>query len=176
MKVINPEELIVRSIKIEDVRLLKEFDCNNPSMNSFLKREAYFADISREASTSLVFLNDELVGYYTLTREKLNIEGLSEDEVGHNTTLEIARLAIAKDKQGLGIGSYIIKSIIDNAYAFNDRFITIESIYEYWEWYYRIGFDYLIEEEINESNPSTVVSMLLDLFDEEVVNEYLEVS
>jgi hypothetical protein len=31
----------------------------------------------------------------------------------------------------------------------NDRFITTDALFEYWGWYKELGFDYLVEEDIN---------------------------
>jgi ribosomal protein S18 acetylase RimI-like enzyme len=171
-KSLDISKIFIRGIEQSDYKILQEFNCGNGSLNNFLKNEAYIAGILREASTSLVFYNKELVGYFTLKRTKLKIEGISE--LDEDTSLDISRLAISHELQGSGIGTYVLDEIIKTAYRINERFITLDSVHEYWTWYRKNGFEYLIEEEVDKSSPSSLVYMILDLYDEDLVEEYFE--
>lgn len=71
---INPETLHFRTITEQDHHSCQGFSCNNNSMDSFLKQEAYFRHIAREASTTLFFIEEELVGYFTLHRKQIQLE------------------------------------------------------------------------------------------------------
>jgi predicted GNAT family N-acyltransferase len=171
-KVIDPSKIFIRGIEQSDYHIIKDFCCGNGLLNNFLKNEAYIVNISREASTSLVFFEDELIGYITLKRTKPNIEGI--EQLDHTTSLDIARLAVARYYQGAGFGTFILEEIIKTAYKVNDRFITLDSVYEYWEWYHSKGFNYLIEEEVHKDSKTNLVYMIMDLYDEELVNEFFE--
>lgn len=158
--------LLVKSIEFKDIIHLSAFDCGNTNMNNFLKQEAYHSHISRKASTSLVYDNGNLVGYFTLTRLPLNIEPDNPEEINelsHNTCLDLTRLAVHKDYQQQGIGTYILKEITKIAYMVNERFISTDALFECWDWYERRGFKYLIEDEIK--NKESIIYMMMDLYD-----------
>jgi GNAT superfamily N-acetyltransferase len=163
-----------KHITIEAIKDLASFYCLNPSIDEFLKTEAYICHVMREASTTLVYYEDTLVGYYTLTRNPL--KDIQPDLVKeeHLYALELARLAVSKDFQGKGIGTYIMNHIIDIAYRVNDRFITTDALFERWEWYKSLGFDYLLEEEINPDTCSGLVYMLMDLYDPQILKDYFD--
>jgi predicted N-acetyltransferase YhbS len=73
-------------------------------MDLFLETEAYPSHIERQSSTTLVFTNGELVGYYTLRHIKLSslLAGLPPEK--DRDVLDIARLAVKREFQGQGIG------------------------------------------------------------------------
>jgi GNAT superfamily N-acetyltransferase len=144
-------------------------------MEEFLKREAYICHVSREASTTLVYYSDKLIAYYTLARTPLKIDikaDLIRNE--HFYALDLARLAVSNEYQGKGVGTYLITHIIDIAYKINDRFITTDALYEKWEWYQKLGFDYLIENEVNPKTTDGLVYMLVDLYDSELYEDYFD--
>jgi hypothetical protein len=51
----------------------------------------------------------------------------------------------------------------------NERFLTTDSLFERWEWYQNLGFNYLIESEINLETTGGLVSMMLELYDEKFI-------
>jgi GNAT superfamily N-acetyltransferase len=166
--------IFIKPIELKDMEAIQNFDCNNASMNNFLKQEAYYYHIAREASTSLVYLNSQLVAYFTLTRSELNIESDEFEEITHKTSLDLARLAVQKEYQKNGIGTYIIDEIKKIGYMINERFITTDALYEYWKWYKKRGFEYLIEDEIKSDNNRGLVYMIMDLYDERLLDEYFD--
>lgn len=169
---VTMSNIFIKPIELKDMEAIQNFDCNNTSMNNFLKQEAYYYHIAREASTSLVYLNSQLVAYFTLTRSELNIESEEFEEITHKTCLDLARLAVQKEYQEKGIGTYIINEIKKIGYMINERFITTDALYEYWDWYEKRGFDYLIEDEIDPNNNRGLVYMIMDLYDEHLLDEY----
>lgn len=168
---IDPNELEFKKISIEAFPDLKSFRCGNGSMDSFLEIEAFFSDIERKASTSLVYHGSNLVAYYTLQHTKLDIESWKNDSE-YAFSLDIARLAVASSYQGKGIGSYIMWKIINTAYEVNERFITVDALKEKWEWYSKFDFEIMFEDDLQTDSP--VVSMYADLYDENLVRYLYE--
>ncbi|MEK4922376.1 GNAT family N-acetyltransferase [Cytobacillus sp. FSL R5-0569] len=150
-------------------------------MENYLKQDAYYDTIGFTSSTNLVFLKNELVGFFTLKKQKLNIEvDISDadsseiEELDYEYSLDIARLAVKKDCQDNGIGTKIISKIIDIAISANERFVTLDSLIEKVEWYTKRGFISMIEEESRVSNKEGLVYMFMDLYDDSIVEAYFE--
>lgn len=150
----------------------ENFNCDNNSMSRFLQEEAYFFHISRQASTTLVYYQDELVAYFTLRRKSINIiEEANEQEI---TALDLSRLAVSKYYQKIGVGTYILDYIKDIAYTINERYIQTDALCEKWKWYEKRGFSAVIEDEINSDNPSDCIYMIIDLYDSDLIDAYFD--
>lgn len=70
---LDPSKMILKGLASSDLVQVQEFKCDNGSMESFLKIEAYPSHILREASTTLAFYENRLVAYFTLHRSPINI-------------------------------------------------------------------------------------------------------
>lgn len=66
----------------------------------------------------------------------------------------------------------MLNMILDIANTVNERFITLEALIERYDWYVNRGFIPLIEEEATSSNPEGLVLMMIDLYDEALVDNY----
>ena len=142
-------------------------------MDSFLQYEAYISFLEREASTTLPYYYNELVAYFTLQRSQLEIQ-LDGTVHQNSDALNLARLAVDNNFQGHGIGTYIIEHIKEIAYRVNERFIQTDAVHEKWEWYQARGFDYVAEDEIKTSNTDGLVYMLMDLYDEDLIDKFFD--
>jgi hypothetical protein len=71
--------LLFKPIFLESYKDLSTFFCENSSMESFLKTEAYYYHIQRKASTTLIYYKETLAGYFTLQRTRLQLD-LTEDD------------------------------------------------------------------------------------------------
>jgi predicted N-acetyltransferase YhbS len=142
------------------------FNCNNQSMNSYLTQEAYYNSIEFIANTSLV-LNEEndLVGYFTLVQNNINFPS------GPIPCLEVARLAVSHNHQKKGIGSYILKQIVQSGIQTNNRYITLDAISSEIDWYLKRNF---IPFKSEEMMSSLLVYMYCDLYDEDLVESFLD--
>lgn len=169
---LDPQKIIFRQIVGTDWECTKNFRCKNGSMDAFLNMEAYEKHIWREASTTLVFYENDLAGYYTLQRNEIKItEPISE--LVTQDALALARLAVDSKFQSKGLGTYILREmIIKNAYAANEMYIITDAVYEKWEWYQSIGFKSLVESEVDPEKPNEVVYMVFELMDEKLIEEY----
>lgn len=170
---LNDSLIYFKNVSLEAYPDMASFYCSNHSMDEFLKKESYISHISMESSTTLVYYGEYLAAYFTIQRSKLKIEfepDLVQEK--HMYSIDLARLAVASKYQSKGLGTFIIKKIIELAYRVNTRFITTDALFEYWEWYRRFGFDYLKESEIREDTTDGLVYMLLDLYDPELIEYY----
>ncbi|MFD1068205.1 GNAT family N-acetyltransferase [Oceanobacillus locisalsi] len=174
-------DLIFKTINIDDFEAIKSFKCGNSSIERFLQQDAYYTTIDLKASTNLVYLQNVLVGYFTLKRTKLKLdtEGLDIDiddiELVNNFyCIEVARLAVTNDFQHKGIGRQIIHNITRIARTVNERFISLDALYENLDWYEKIGFEPFIKEEASMKNNEGLVYMVMDLYDPELVDRFLE--
>lgn len=166
----NWMHLKTKIITLEDFQQIQQFKCGNSSIERFLKQEAYYLTITKECSTTLVFDQEELVGFFSLRKSTLQVA--SNDEIIHLPCLDIARLATSFNKQNCGYGSYILDKIYHIAYMVNERFITLEALIERYDWYKKRGFDALIEEEAMGSHTEGLVFMVADLYDENLIDSF----
>ena len=170
--VINFKDVVFNLVSLSDLENIRSFNCENKSMESYLKEEAYFEHISREASTTVVYYADKLIAYFTLHRLPIEFE---EAGTAPRDALDLARMAVSKEFQQMGIGSFVITHLRSVAYSINERYLTTEALYEKWKWYVRRGFRYIFEDDIDPNSTEGFVSMVMDLFDEELLKDYFEV-
>src|SRR5690606_3114880 len=110
---------VYKTISVEDIEHIKNFGCGNGSMERFLQLEAYASHIHRESSTTLIYLNSILIGYFTIKHEETDYEPWI-DGSSYNSSLDIARLAVISEMQNLGIGTAIVEHIIKIAFQVNE--------------------------------------------------------
>jgi GNAT superfamily N-acetyltransferase len=171
---LDPSKIYLRGIISPDFIYTNNFKCGNGSMNLFLSTEAYISHINRESSTTLVMYDDKLAGYFTLHREKLKSEIPFDDYT--NDTLSLDRLAVSLEFQNKGLGTYLVNKIIEIAFMTNEMYIQAYAVFERWKWYYKLGFKYIFEDDIDENkNDDGLVYMILELLDEKLIEEYLEI-
>lgn len=171
----EPYAISYRPISIKDFDEIEAFRCGNGSIEQFLARDAYFLHIKREASTTLVFNRDRLLAFFTLQRLKPEFDLASIDGVldHHQFALDLYMLAVQSSLQGQGIGTQILKYIVDLGYKTNERFITTDALYEKWDWYKKRGFFHLVDSDVNPNSGQSYVYMMMDLYDEALLDDYL---
>ncbi len=89
--------------------IVGNFSCgpDNP-LNNFLMSDAFEYDSKRYGNTYVLFNEadpDEILGFYTLKTSAIQVK--EDDEFNSIPVIEIARIAIAYDFQGSGIGGYV---------------------------------------------------------------------
>jgi len=127
------------------------FDCENHSLNSYLKR-TLSQDSKRSLSAAFLLINDnnQVVGYYTLSSHSIILadipeifrKGLPYPEIP--TTL-IGRLAVDKTLQGKGLGKRILidalKRAWDNKSIIASWAVTVQAIdIQAEQFYQKLGF------------------------------------
>ena len=96
---------------------LSGFDCGNPTLNDWLKRFAFANQQSDSSQTYVVHRNSVVVGYYSLTVGSVRPEesperiakGLARHPIG---VILLARLAVDKQEQGIGLGKALLKDAL----------------------------------------------------------------
>lgn len=148
---------------------VNSFDCGNPSINNYLKQSALFDFFERKGSTTLSFHSDEILGFFTLSREKI----AQIDREG----LIVQYLAVNNQHQDSGVGSQMIEHIVDVALKTNERYIFLQALKDdnlvLINWYNHRGFLILDEDEILD-NMKDLVWMFIDLLDEESLRKLFE--
>ncbi|MCS5698820.1 GNAT family N-acetyltransferase [Cyanobium sp. FGCU-52] len=93
---------------------LDPFDCGQEALNRFLKRFAFASQQANASQTYVGLADDQVVGYYTLVVAEISPseapERLRKGLASHPIPLMLlARLAVARQWQGKGVGSGLLK-------------------------------------------------------------------
>ncbi|MET1249976.1 GNAT family N-acetyltransferase [Sporolactobacillus sp. STCC-11] len=173
------QDFRIREISIKSREDFNQFDCDNTSLNSFLKRQAFFEHIDFKSRTQLVYRDSNLLAYFTLKESKIELDTTDtedeEDSASENLerhSLDIYRLAVDNKFKNSGIGSSIMKYIVTLAKTVNKRYITLDAIYEYWKWYHKRGFEVASEDQV--TNNETTIYMLMDLYDQDMIEKHYD--
>ena len=139
----------LRHKRLDLSQQIKPFDCGNDDLNEYLFKEAAIHQKHLGFVTYLLETSTETIAYYSLSNDLLTIqdkenfsEEISELNI-HNDYYEyffeqdtypavkIGRLAVTKDFQSMGIGEFIIDSLVNN-FKINNKtgcqFITVDAI------------------------------------------------
>lgn len=103
--------------KLRRDRILEGFDCGKEPLNRFLIRNALQNQQANASQTYVVVATDRVIGYHTLvvgevafaTAPKRLTKGLARHSV---PIMLLARLAVAHDWQGRGIGQALLKDAL----------------------------------------------------------------
>ena len=96
---------------------VESFDCGKEPLNRFLARFALQNQQAGSSQTYIAFDDDAIVGYYTLVVGHIEYDdapqrltkGLARHPV---PVMLLARLAIARSRQGQGVGSGLLKDAV----------------------------------------------------------------
>jgi GNAT superfamily N-acetyltransferase len=105
---------LLRIEKLQRRHKVDEFDCGREALNRFLVRYA-LQNQQADASTTYVGLQNEIVlGFYTLVFAQVEYDhapGRLTKGLAHHPVplMLLARLAVARDSHGKGIGSGLLK-------------------------------------------------------------------
>lgn len=92
---------------------LSQFDCGNPTLNTWLWRYAWTNQQADSAKTYVALADDRVVGYYALTTGSVHkhespqriAKGLANHPIG---IVLLARLAVDNQQQGKGLGKALL--------------------------------------------------------------------
>ena len=105
---------------------LSAFTCGNPNLDEWLIRYARQAHTSGSARTFVVTKTNKVVGYYSLTVgqiEPMEAPERIQKGMGRHPipVIILARLAVSKDHQGVGIGRGLLQDAIRRALAIAEQ-------------------------------------------------------
>lgn len=102
---------------LQDNRILTDFDCGNPNLNTWLKRYAMQNQRANSAKTFVVCEGNRVVGFYSLAVGSIEPDmasprikkGLARRPI---PVMILARLAVDQALQGRKIGSGLLKDAL----------------------------------------------------------------
>lgn len=105
---------LLRIEKLGRVHKVDEFDCGAEPLNRFLIRFALPSQQANASQTYVALSGDEVVGFYTLVVGQVEYadapQRLTKDIARHPVPIMLlARLAVAKEHQGKGLGAGLLK-------------------------------------------------------------------
>ncbi|MFH0725291.1 MAG: GNAT family N-acetyltransferase [Pseudomonadota bacterium] len=103
--------------KLTAAECVESFDCGQPALNQFLKRYALVNQRAGGANSYVCCVGQEVVGFYSLAAGSVEpktaplrvVKGLSRHPV---PVMVLARLAVDKSYQGMGLGIALIKDAL----------------------------------------------------------------
>lgn len=103
--------------KLSAADSVEQFDCGQPALNQFLQRHALVNQKANNAQTYVCCLSGEVAGFYSLAVGSVDPEdapirvmrGLARYPV---PVMILARLAVAIDHQGKGLGKALLKDAL----------------------------------------------------------------
>ena len=133
-------------MKIKDIDTkshLKEFDCGNSSINSYLKDSAFYNHILKINRTKIIENEGKIIAFITLSL----IELLGDEDIEGNIKyfgVYLEYIGVDKKYQKKGIGSFLIDYIFEETYNISEfiglRYIILDAIKDKKNWYEQIGF------------------------------------
>ncbi|WP_151778754.1 GNAT family N-acetyltransferase [Acinetobacter bereziniae] len=135
---INISEVELRNLKSENKHLCQEFNCERDELNKFLIEDAFDYHDYGLTNTTLVFYNDELVGFFSLSSDKIILTNSEKSELALNgefpityfPAVKVTKLAVDKKYARKGFGTIILELIVGVIYNQHIavRFITLDAI------------------------------------------------
>ena len=147
----------MRLVSLNELSVLKPFDCGDSDLNEFLTEDARFYDEQLLANTFVLEDENEIVGYYSLLNDKISQTTLPknlwrqlrkkiphEKHLGSYPAVKIGRFAISKNYRGKGIGTELINGIMHLLILQRGlsacRFLTVDAYKEAVEFYEKNDF------------------------------------
>lgn len=158
------------SMKECDPSLLNTFDCGEEALNEYLLSYSRQNDRKGFGRTFVLLDRNEIVGYYTLSSAHIHFENISSSLNKRiprypAPAARIDRLAVAKNKQGQGIGSILMRSaskrIVLASISLGIAFVLVDAKEGAEGFYEHFGFVRLMNGGHRFALPISVVLKLL---------------
>ena len=165
----------IAQIKKEDTELT--LDCGENDINNLIQ-SAYLATVQKQGLAFSAFIEDELVAQIMLTMTIIQDPGRESIPNCDFPSIKIEYIAVASDWQRQGIGTHLMKAMVDHIRNQSSklpiRFVFLESVQNKVGWYSKIGFSELGKDLKIRHRDDYTIPMCIDFIDEEAVEEYLE--
>lgn len=155
---------------------LTNFCCGLNDMDNFLKNDALIQQQNKLNVTYLVICNDEIVGFFSLLADNIEIKKVNEDyNIEYETcpAVKIGRLAIDKKYRNMGFGTLILDNICGNIKSMSEKlgiiFITVDAYCNVRQFYYNNKFNHIKIKNLKklkrnaERNEKTTISLYKDI-------------
>lgn len=147
-----------------------DFDCGNASINDMLQ-QSYYPHILKQVHAYKVLIEGTIVGFYEVSIRSIDVtdsDANFAEKYYHEPTyccVFIDFIAVDQNLQGSGIGTVILKSIIDQAHSLYAkwpvRLVILDALREKIQWYTNRGFYALNSAELHSD--SETMLMFFDL-------------
>ena len=155
--------------------LIESFDCGDSRLNDFFANEALALDQENYlATTVLLDSNSSIVGFFTTSASKLEVEPMSNllpvpvvrETMSEYAAIKIDYFAISKDFQNMGLGKDMMRLLLngliqaDSRYGVGFKVVFLEALSNAMDFYESIGFSYLKPWESENLNLSSAVMII----------------
>jgi len=151
---------------------IKPFDCGDEDLNNFLLVDAINYSNNLLATTFTLEDEEKTIAFFSIFNDSIKVEDLDfpsnsslrkfisrivpfgKRHLKYFPAIKIGRLAVSTGIQKSGIGSDLIKYIINFAIEHNEqcacKFISVDAYAASLLFYEKMGFIYLSESDLNE--------------------------
>lgn len=188
---INLKELFhkenIKLTPLTEEYVFKSFDCGNIDLNDFLFNDSKVYLKHLRYTTTLLETADQIVAYYSLANDLLTISDRQDfademedckDKIDFEfwerflnqkmyPAAKIGRLAVDTNFQSIGIGTFLIQSLVQSFITKNKtgcQFITVDAINDKAQrtirFYERNGFKYLTLKDVGGESRQMYKSLL----------------
>ncbi|UJA01466.1 GNAT family N-acetyltransferase [Acinetobacter johnsonii] len=137
---IDISEVELKNLESVQKHLYQEFECEREELNKFLIEDAFDYHGYGLTKTTLVFHNSELIGFFSLSADKIVLTNSEKAELALNgefpitffPAVKVTKLAVDKKCARKGYGSLILELIEGVVYS-NElavRFLTLDAVNE----------------------------------------------
>lgn len=161
------EDYRIRIHQLTKTTDVSNFDCGIPELNEYLQHDAYRNQTEWLSVTKVMFLDGNLVGYFTITPDTLHkgridiSDKLNDYPYQKYPAVKLARLAVDKSYQHRGFGKALMREFFYTAHQIakieGSRFITVDAKTEAKAFYQM----YLFVPVISSAD-SDIIPMYLD--------------
>lgn len=165
-------------LKIEDIKIddnIEIFKSDNPSLNTYVQREAYFEQIMKFTNTKVVRIENDIVAYFSIQFKDIKI--IEEFDEYNYPSIYLKCLAVDKIYESQGIGTALLEYITIQCEEVSKfvgcRCLLIDALTEKIKWYEERGFQYL-DSDINKDLYDVTIPMFIDLRNDKLLIDYFE--
>lgn len=130
---------------------LSSFDCADSDLNDFLKKDALAHEEKNIVKTYVCLYRNNPIGFFSVCMDAIKLSSTErEEEFGKPKqypdypAIKIARLAVSKNVQNRGIGTFMVKIVIGKAIEISKsigcRFVTVDAYPKQAGFYARLDF------------------------------------
>ena len=150
--------MILEPISSVETGQINNFTCGNKDLDRFLKCYALENDNNGYGKTFLLLDEKEVVGFFTLCSTSIAFKDFP-GELSQNLPrypipcIKIARLAVSKSRQGIGIGKELLKQafikILNVSLTVGIRLIVVDAKETSASFYEQYGFERLSTDSLS---------------------------
>ncbi len=166
----------IEAVKLEDDPVLDTFQDGNNTIRTMVEGSC-FATVRHQGLAYEILCDGAVAGYYMIKVGAIKYE---DEDVYDSSDLEygaiiLKYIIIDKRFRRRGIGSAVLKSIALLTKTISTqlpiRFLFLNALTEYQQWYEKIGFFAL---EASKSSSKPTVPMIMDFINKEKLERYMQ--